>query len=193
MTKELEPYLPIPRVLKEGEAYRISEGHPESIGRINTFFGNFGVLLRAYAYVRELGADGLAEATRMAVLNANYVRARLENAFELPYKKPCLHECVFSDRIQQKSGVRTMDIAKRLMDYGFHPPTVYFPLIVPGAIMIEPTETECKGIIDDFCDAMLAIAAECEDDPEIVKGAPTRPFRARLDEARAAKELVLKE
>jgi len=193
VVEELAPYLPIPRIVKDGDAYRISERHPESIGRINTFFGNFGVLLRAYAYIRELGAEGLAQATHMAILNANYVRARLEGAFDLPYKKPCLHECVLSDKLQQKHGVRTMDIAKRLMDYGFHPPTVYFPLIVPGAIMIEPTETEPKELLDGFCDAMLSIAKECEEEPELVKAAPTRTFRTRLDEARAAKELVLKE
>ncbi|MBN1282714.1 MAG: aminomethyl-transferring glycine dehydrogenase subunit GcvPB [Proteobacteria bacterium] len=191
--KELAQYLPVPRIVKRGDSYRISEKFPESIGRINTFFGNFGVLLRAYAYIRELGAEGLAAATRMAVLNANYVRARLEKAYDLPYKKPCMHECVFSDKLQQAKGIKTLDIAKRLMDYGFHPPTVYFPLIVHGAIMIEPTETECKDQLDRFCDAMLAIAGECEDQPDLVKNAPSRPFRRRLDEARAAKELVLKE
>ncbi len=193
VAKELEQFLPIPRIIKDKETYRISERHPKSIGRINTFFGNFGILLRAYTYIRELGAEGLASATRMAVLNANYVRARLEGAYDMPYTKRCMHECVFSDKLQQKSGIKTLDIAKRLMDYGFHPPTVYFPLIVHGAIMIEPTETESKELLDSFCDAMLSIAKECEQDPELVKKAPCRPFRRRLDEVRAAKELVLKE
>jgi len=193
VVKALEPFLPIPRVLKEGDTYRISERHPESIGRINTFFGNFGVLLRAYTYIRELGAEGLAEATRMAVLGANYIRARLEGAFDLPYGKRCMHECVFSDKLQQKFGIKTLDIAKRLMDYGFHPPTVYFPLIVHGAIMIEPTETESKELLDRFCEAMLAIAKECEENPDLVKGAPSRPFRRRLDEVKAARDLILKE
>jgi glycine dehydrogenase subunit 2 len=193
VVKELAEYLPVPRVMKDGNGFSTSESFPKSIGRINTFFGNFGVLLRAYTYIRELGSEGLRDVTRMAVLNANYLRARLEGAYDLPYKGRSLHECVFSDKIQNRSGVKTMDIAKRLMDYGFHPPTVYFPLIVNGALMIEPTETECKDLIDGFCDAMIAIAKECEEDPELVKGAPTRPVRRRLDEAKAAKELVLKE
>jgi glycine dehydrogenase subunit 2 len=193
VVKKLADYLPVPRVMKDGEVFATSESFPKSIGRINTFFGNFGVLLRAYTYIRELGAEGLRDVTQMAVLNANYLRARLESTYDLPYKSPSLHECVFSDKLQNKSGVRTMDIAKRLMDYGFHPPTVYFPLIVNGALMIEPTETECKDLIDGFCDAMIAIAKECEEDPDIVKSAPTRPVRRRLDEAKAAKELVLRE
>jgi glycine cleavage system P protein (glycine dehydrogenase) subunit 2 len=129
----------------------------------------------------------------MAVLNANYIRARLEGAYEFPYAKRPLHECVASDAKQAPRGIRTLDIAKRLMDYGMHPPTVYFPLIVHGAIMIEPTETESKEVIDGFCDAMLAIAKECEENPDLVKNAPTRPFRRRLDEAKAARETVLKE
>jgi glycine dehydrogenase subunit 2 len=189
----LEPFLPIPRLVESDGTYMLSENHPRSIGRINTFFGNFGVLLRAWAYIRELGAEGLVGVTRMAVLNANYVRARLEGAYDLPYGKRPLHECVFSDKLQGPSGVKTLDIAKRLMDYGCHPPTVYFPLIVHGAIMIEPTETEGKGQLDEFCDAMLSIARECREDPERLRSAPSRPFRRRLDEARAAKELILKE
>lgn len=193
VTRELAEYLPVPRIVKDGDRYEIEERHPKSIGRINTFFGNFGVLVRAYSYICELGAEGLVDVTRMAVLNARYLRSRLEGTFELPYKKPSLHECVFSDKIQNGFGVKTVDMAKRLMDYGFHPPTVYFPLIVSGAIMVEPTETECKELIDGFCDAMISIAKECEEDPELVKNAPTRPYRRRLDEARAAKDLVLTE
>lgn len=193
VVKALEPFLPIPRVLKRGNEFALSFDQPKSIGRINTFFGNFGVLLRAYAYIRELGASGLKEAAQMAVLNANYVRKRLEGAYALPYAKPTLHECVFSDERQEKSGVKTLDIAKRLMDYGFHPPTIYFPLIVHGAIMIEPTETESKDVLDCFCDALLAIAEECEENPEVVKTAPHITFRRRLDEVKAAKDAILKE
>ena len=194
VVKALTPYLPVPRISRDDAGiYSTTENHPRSIGRINTFFGNFGVLLRAYTYLRELGAEGLVGVTRMAVLNANYLRAKLEVAFELPYPKRSLHECVFSDKRQNAFGVKTLDMAKRLMDYGCHPPTIYFPLIVPGAIMIEPTETESKALLDEFCDAMLSIAKEAEVNPELLKNAPQRPFRRRLDEARAAKELVLKE
>lgn len=191
--KKLEPFLPVPRIQKNGDVFSISYDQPQSIGRINTFFGNFGVLLRAYVYIRELGAEGLVGVTRMAVLNANYIRKRLEGAYTLPYSKPTLHECVFSDEKQMAQGIKTLDIAKRLMDYGFHPPTIYFPLIVHGALMIEPTETESKDVIDSFCDAMLAIAKECDETPHIVKDAPHRPFRRRLDEVKAAREAVLKE
>ena len=189
----LEPYLPIPRVEKNKGEYSVSFDRPESIGRINSFYGNFGVLIRAWAYIRELGGEGLIGVTRMAVLNANYVRKRLEGSFALPYDKPTLHECVFSDELQSPKGIKTLDIAKRLMDYGMHPPTVYFPLIVHGAIMIEPTETEPKSVIDGFCDAMLSIAKECEESPDAVTSAPSRPFRRRLDEVRAAKDAILKE
>ena len=191
--EKLAPFLPLPRIEKRGARYSLSFDGKGSIGRVNTFFGNFGVLLRAWTYVRELGAEGLKEVTGMAVLNANYVRRRLEGAYALPYKGATLHECVFSDEKQEPMGIKTLDIAKRLMDYGFHPPTVYFPLIVHGAIMIEPTETESKEVIDGFCDAMLSIARECEENPDVVKNAPTRPFRRRLDEVRAAKDAVLNE
>lgn len=193
VAKKLAPFLPVPRVIKSGNTFSLEENSPDSIGRVNTFFSNFGVLVRAYTYIRELGAEGLVGVSKMAVLNANYVRAKLEGAYDLPYKKPTLHECVFSDEKQNAKGVKTLDIAKRLMDYGFHPPTVYFPLIVHGSIMIEPTETESKDVLDSFCDAMLAIAKECEENPELVKNAPTRPFRRRLDEVKAAKEAILKE
>ncbi len=193
VSRALEPYLPMPRIAKNGDNYTTISDKPESIGRINTFFGNFGVLLRAYVYIRELGAEGLVGVTKMATLNANYVKARLKDAYDLPYSRPSLHECVFSDKRQNAYGVKTLDIAKRLMDYGCHPPTIYFPLIVHGSIMIEPTETECKELLDEFCDAMLTIASECEKTPELVKNAPSRPFRRRLDEAKAARDAVLKE
>jgi len=193
VVEELSPFLPLPRINKNGEEYEISYNSDTSIGRINTFFGNFAVLVRAYTYIKELGARGLKEVTEMAVLNANYVQARLKGAYNLPYDKPVLHECVFNDKVQNEFGVKTIDIAKRLMDYGFHPPTVYFPLIVSGAIMIEPTETECKAILDDFCDAMISIAEECKGNPDVVKSAPHHPFRRRIDEVRAAKEMCLKD
>lgn len=193
VVEKLAPYLPIPRIVKDGDLFAIEYNRPESVGRVNTFFGNFGILVRAYTYIKELGAEGLIGATKMAVLNANYIRARLKDAYALPYTKPTLHECVFSDEKQNEFGVKTLDIAKRLMDYGFHPPTVYFPLIVHGAIMIEPTETEPKDVIDCFCDAMLKIAKECEVSPDLVRNSPTLPFRRRLDEVKAAKEALLKE
>lgn len=191
--KELEPFLPSPRVVKVGDRFNLDFSPTKSIGRINTFFGNFGILLRAYTYIKCLGGDGLKRATEMAVLNANYIRAKLDGVYDLPYSGKTLHECVFSDKIQGEYGIKTLDIAKRLMDYGFHPPTVYFPLIVHGAIMIEPTETESKELIDEFCDAMLSIADECRENPKLVTSAPTRPFRKRLDEVKAAKDCRLKE
>ncbi len=190
--KPLAPYLPLPIIVKNGAAYSLDESAPHSIGRVKSFFGNFAILVRAYSYIRELGAEGLKKASELAVLNANYVRAKLSGAYHLPYAKPCLHECVFSDKLQLEHGVKTLDVAKRLMDYGFHPPTIYFPLIVHGALMIEPTETESKDELDSFCAAMLAIAKECETNPDVVKNAPTKTFRRRLDEVKAAKEAILK-
>ena len=190
--KILEPFLPVPIVVKNGGRYELVQERPQSIGRMKSFFGNFGVLIRAYTYIKEMGGEGLTAATRLAVLNANYIKARLKGAYEIPYDCPVLHECVFSDEIQNKHGVKTLDIAKRLMDYGFHPPTIYFPLIVHGAIMIEPTETENKALLDRFCDAMLSIAKECEESPETVLKAPNKTYRRRLDEVRAAREPRLK-
>jgi len=190
--KILEPYLPTPIVWKDDDTYMLTAERPQSIGRIKSFFGNFGVLIRAYSYIRELGTEGLKQTTDNAVLNANYIRKRLMGTFHLPYNSHCMHECVFNDKIQLEHGVKTLDIAKRLTDYGIHPPTIYFPLIVPGALMIEPTESENKKQIDEFCDTMIAIAKECETDPEVVKSAPHNPFRRRLDEVKAAKEPCLR-
>lgn len=190
--EKLEPYLPTPIIVDDGKNYALSEDRPHSIGRIKSFYGNFGVLVRAYSYIREMGGEGLKRVTQMAVLNANYIRKRLEGAYHLPYTKPCMHECVFSDKRQNEHEVKTMNIAKRLADYGVHPPTIYFPLIVPGALMIEPTETENKDQLDEFCEAMVAIAKECETDPDVVKSAPHKPYRRKLDEVRAAKEPRLK-
>lgn len=190
--KKLEPFLPKPVIASEGGKFRLEFGRPQSIGRVKAYFGNFGMLVRAYTYIREFGPDGLRRISEMAVLNANYIRKGLEGTYHLPYSKPILHECVFSDKLQKEKGVKTLDIAKRLMDYGFHPPTIYFPLIVPGALMIEPTESEPKTSLDQFIEAMKKIALECQQSPEVVKTAPHKTFRSRLDEVKAAKELVLR-
>ncbi|MBI2760836.1 MAG: aminomethyl-transferring glycine dehydrogenase subunit GcvPB [Chloroflexi bacterium] len=163
-----------------------------SIGRLSLCHGNFGVLLRAYVYLRTLGAEGLREMSEGAVVNANYVQRRLRGAYQLPYDRRVLHEVVFSGTRQRARGVKTLDIAKRLIDYGFHPPTIYFPLIVEEALMIEPTEAETRESLDAFCDALLAIAREAEDDPELVKHAPHTAPLTRLDEATAARRPVLR-
>ena len=189
--KLLEPYLPLPRVVADGLTYRWSEDFPRSIGRVRSFFGNFGILVRAYAYILAMGGNGLSRATRMAVLNANYLRKRLESAYQSASPSPCLHECVFSDRSFQHTGVKTLDIAKRLLDYGFYAPTIYFPLVVSGALMMEPTETETKETLDAFADALLAIAREARDEPQRLTAAPTATPVGRLDETRAARHPVL--
>jgi glycine dehydrogenase subunit 2 len=186
----LVPFLPGPRVEHSDGHYRLA-GDPASIGRLVAFHGNFGIMLRAYAYIRSMGAHGLKHATEMAVLNANYVRARLEGSFHLPYPNRSLHEVVFSDR-DLPNDCHTLDVAKRLIDYGYHPPTIYFPLVVKGAIMIEPTETESQETLDEFCDAMLAIAREAQTDPEALKKAPVRTRTRRLDETAAARQPKLK-
>jgi len=188
----LADYLPVPRIVKAGDRFELNEDFEKSIGRVRSFFGNFGVLVRAYAYVLALGGDGLEDVSRMALLNANYIRKKLEKTYQLAYNEPCMHECIFTDRVQQKNGVSTLDIAKRLLDYGYHPPTIYFPLVVSGAFMIEPTETETIETLDGFIEAMVAIAQEAKSDPELVKNAPhTTPVK-RLDEARAARKPVLR-
>jgi glycine cleavage system P protein (glycine dehydrogenase) subunit 2 len=190
--RALSDYLPLPRVTRRGERFELEGNGPKSVGRVRSFFGNFGILVRAYAYILSLGGDGLEEASRMALLNANYIRKKLEKSYHLAYNEPCMHECIFTDRVQQRSGVTTLDIAKRLLDYGHHPPTIYFPLVVSGALMIEPTETETPETLDSFIDAMLAIAQEAKDDPELVKNAPYSTPVRRLDEARAARKPVLR-
>jgi len=185
----LVPFLPVPRVTGKGGRFRFSEDFPDSIGRVRAFCGNFNVMVKAYAYIRSLGAAGLRRTSEIAVLNANYVKERLKPHFDLPYDRVCMHECVFSGRRQVREGdVHTTDMAKRLMDFGFHPPTVYFPLIVPEAMMIEPTETESRETLDAFCDAMIAIAREALDDPGRVKSAPHVTAVGRLDEVRAARQ-----
>ncbi|MBI3092326.1 MAG: aminomethyl-transferring glycine dehydrogenase subunit GcvPB [Candidatus Tectomicrobia bacterium] len=187
VSARLADYLPTPLVERVGERYALRYDVPHSIGRVRAFFGNVGVLLRAYAYIRAMGGSGLAQASADAVLNANYVRARLRGAYALPYDRPCLHECVFTDARQAPHGVTTLDIAKRLMDYGYHPPTVYFPLIVKAALMIEPTETETVETLDGFIDAMLRIARECAEQPQLLHEAPHLTRLSRLDETAAAR------
>ncbi|MBW6509834.1 MAG: aminomethyl-transferring glycine dehydrogenase subunit GcvPB [Desulfuromonadales bacterium] len=187
VAEKLIPFLPLPVITKEGDSYHFDYERPQSIGRVKSFYGHFGILVRAYSYILAMGGDGLKKATELAVLNANYIRARLEGVYALPYKERSLHEVVFSEE-KLGGGCHTLDVAKRLIDYGFHPPTIYFPLVVAGALMIEPTETESKQMIDDFCDAMLAIAAEAKQDPDKLKNAPSRARRRRLDEATAARK-----
>jgi len=169
-------------------SYCLSWEVPHTIGQVRSFYGSFGVLVRAYAYIRALGADGLRKVGENAILNANYLRVRLQQAYEVPYPRPCMHEFVLSGRRQKAVGVRTLDIAKRLIDFGYHPPTVYFPLIVEEAMMVEPTETESKETLDAFADAMLAIAREAEEKPEVVREAPVTTVIGRLDEAAAARQ-----
>ena len=190
--KILAPYLPIPRLVHKNDSYAWSDAAPKSIGRVRSFYGNFGILVRAYAYILALGGDGLRHATRMAILNANYLRKRLESVYTLATQEPCMHECVFSDRSFHQTGIKTLDIAKRLLDYGFYAPTIYFPLVVSGALMIEPTETETKETLDEFADALLAIAQEITDRPDLLKQAPFTTPVSRLDETRAARRPVLR-
>ncbi|HYL46250.1 MAG TPA: aminomethyl-transferring glycine dehydrogenase subunit GcvPB [Candidatus Limnocylindrales bacterium] len=190
--KILEPFLPTPVVVKRADGrFALESNRPQSIGRVRAYSGNFGVLLRALAYTLAYG-PGIRQATEDAVLNANYIRKNLEGVFDLPYNLPSMHEVVFSDARQKKFGVNTMDIAKRLIDYGFHPYTTAFPLIVPGAMMIEPTESESKEECDLFVDAMRSIAAEAEANPELVKTAPHSTRVGRLDEVAAARRPVLR-
>jgi glycine dehydrogenase subunit 2 len=188
----LEPFLPVPAVVRDGDAFRLDYDRPRSIGKVRGFTGPFGVFVRSYAFIRAFG-PALKEMSEVAVLNANYVLARLRDAYELPFDRLCMHEFVLSARnLKREHGAAALDVAKRLMDYGFHPPTIYFPLIVPEALMIEPTETETKETLDAFCDAMIAIAGEAAESPELLKDAPHhRPVR-RLDEVRAAKHPVVK-
>ncbi len=187
--KILESYQPGPVVRSEGDAFVVDADRPHSVGRVRSFFGNFGMMVRAYAYIRELGPEGLKAVSDMAVLNANYLVARLREHFPIAFDSPPLHEAVFTDKgLEASTGVKTLDLAKRLLDYGYHSPTVYFPLVVRGALMIEPTETETKQTIDDFVGAMAAIKREAEENPELVKGAPHLTRLGRLDEARAARK-----
>lgn len=184
----LVPFLPTPTVERAGDRYCLQEDRPLSIGRIKAYYGNFGMLVRAYTYILSMGADGLRQASEDAVLNANYLRVKLKDAFKLPYDTVCMHEFVLSGELQKKQGANTLAIGKRLIDYGYHPPTIYFPLVVPEALMIEPTETESKQTLDQFVAAMLAVAKEVETDPELVTSAPHLAPVKRVDEALAARK-----
>ncbi|QFF99420.1 glycine dehydrogenase subunit 2 [Psychrobacillus glaciei] len=189
---DLIPFLPSPVLVKEDEKYTFDYNRPQTIGRVKPFYGNFGINVRAYTYIRSMGPDGLKAVTEYAVLNANYMMRRLEEYFDLPYNRHCKHEFVLSGRRQKKLGVRTLDMAKRLLDFGYHPPTIYFPLNVEEGMMIEPTETESKETLDAFCDAMIQIAKEVEENPEIVQNAPHTTVINRLDETKAARQPVLR-
>ncbi|HLJ13135.1 MAG TPA: aminomethyl-transferring glycine dehydrogenase subunit GcvPB [Bryobacteraceae bacterium] len=190
--KHLEPFLPTPRLQRSGDRWSWNYDMPNSIGRVRSFYGNFGVLVRALAYIMAHGGDGLRRATMDALLNANYIRKLVEPYYEIAYRAPSMHECVFSDDRQAARGVRTGDIAKRLIDYGFHPYTVSFPLIVHGALMIEPTETESKSELDLFADALISIAKEIEEKPEFVLKAPHLTRTSRVDEVTAARRPILR-
>jgi glycine dehydrogenase subunit 2 len=190
--KALESFLPLPRLKKTDNGWEWDYERPRSIGRVRAFYGNFGVFVRALAYIMAHGGDGLKRATLDALLNANYLRKLLEPYYKLAYEAPSMHECVFSDRRQAEHGVSTGAIAKRLIDYGFHPYTVSFPLIVPGALMIEPTETESKLELDLFAEAMIEIAKEAEEEPELVLKAPYSTRTAKVDEVTAARKPILK-
>jgi glycine dehydrogenase subunit 2 len=189
---DLIPFLPKPIVTKQDGVYKFDYDRPQSIGRVKPFYGNFGINVRAYTYIRTMGPDGLKAVTEYAVLNANYMMRRLAEYYDLPFNRHCKHEFVLSGKRQKKLGVRTLDIAKRLLDFGYHPPTIYFPLNVEEAIMIEPTETESKETLDAFIDAMIQIAKEAEENPEIVQEAPHSTVVGRLDETTAARKPILR-
>jgi glycine dehydrogenase subunit 2 len=190
--KILQPYLPVPIVEKSGEKYVFNFERPKTIGQVRGFYGNFLVIVKALAYILSLGPEGLRELSEIAVLNSNYIRKSLENIYHLKYSTPTLHECVFSDKNQKEFGIQNIDIAKRLIDFGVHPPTMSFPLIVHGALMIEPTETETKRDLDIFIEAMRKIADEARNSPEVLKKAPHTAHVRRLDETSAARNPVLK-
>ena len=189
---EISNFLPIPRIIKIEDVFTLEHDRPNSIGYISPFFGNFSVILKTYAYIMFLGKEGLISVSEHAVLNANYLRARLKDYYDLPYDKICMHECVFSASRQAKNGIRALDIAKYLIDKGFHPPTIYFPTTVKEALMIEPTETESKETLDDFISAMIEIAKLAEENPETLKDAPLTTPVKRLDEVKAAREPKLR-
>lgn len=188
MKKYFAPFMPVPTVEKRGKRFLLNYDIPKSIGKVRAFYGNFGMMARAYAYIRSLGPKGLRRVAEVAVINANYILSQLRGTYDLPYDRHCKHECVFSDTWQSKTDVHTVDIAKRLIDLGFHPPTIYFPLIVKGAMMIEPTESESRETIDQFIAAMKRIALEAEKDPELLRSAPHHPKVTRLNETKAARE-----
>lgn len=191
-TAELEPFLPTPRIVKEGETFKLDFNRPESIGRVKAFYGNFGMFIRALSYIYTHGASGLREATETAVLNARYVGELLKEDFDKPFESDSMHEVIFSHKKQSRKGVHTLDIAKRLIDYGFHPMTIYFPLIVEGAMLIEPTESVGRADLDAFVEAMRDINKEAQENPQLVIDAPHSTRIGRLDEATAARKPVLR-
>jgi glycine dehydrogenase subunit 2 len=188
VSKALEPFLPTPTVEKAGDRFTLSYERPQSIGRMKAYYGNFGMLVRALTYMLTMGGDGLRQASEDAVLNANYLRVKLKEFYKLPFPQVCMHEFVLSGEWQKKQGASTLGIAKRLIDYGYHPPTIYFPLIVPEALMIEPTETESRETLDAFVEAMRQIALECEKDADYVMHAPHNAPVGRVDEVTAARK-----
>ena len=190
--KSLVPFLPTPVVTFDGTQYGLDTNRPESIGKVHSFYGNFGVIVRAYAYIRALGPDGLRQASQDAVLNANYCLSQLREQYYAPFTRFCMHECILTSKKQSQYGIRTLDIAKRLLDYGYHPPTIYFPMIVEEALMIEPTDTESKEILDGFIAVMKKIAVEAEEDSAQIKNAPQTTVVGRLDETMAARKPIVK-
>jgi glycine dehydrogenase subunit 2 len=190
--KELVKFLPVPVIEKKGDSYILDYDRPDSIGKVRSFYGNFGVAVKAYSYIMSMGGEGLKEVSRKAVLNANYIMSKLKKYYELPIDQVCKHEFVLGGLPENDNHVTTLDVAKRLLDYGYHPPTIYFPLIVNNAIMIEPTETESLETLDSFIDIMIKIAGEAEEDPEILKTAPHDTAVRRIDEVKAARNLILK-
>ncbi len=191
VVKALEPFLPVPRIEKKNGLYCLNSDKPLAFGRLHTFYGHFNIMIRAWSYIRSMGAEGLKKVSQLAVLNAAYIKESLKDNFYLPYDRPCMHECVFTDKHQSGNHITTLDMAKRIMDYGFHPPTIYFPLVVQGAIMIEPTETESKQTLDAFIQAFKNIAKEAEKEPETIKNAPHLSKVSRLDEVTAARKPCL--
>jgi glycine dehydrogenase subunit 2 len=188
--KHLEQFLPVPRVVEENGFYKLDENYPQSIGKLHGFYGNVGIMIRAYSYILSMGPQ-LKTVSQLAVLNANYIKEKLKDTLHLPYNRPCMHECVFSDKNQAADKITTLDMAKRLIDYGYHPPTIYFPLVVHGAIMIEPTETESKEDLDEFIESFKKVVEEAREHPEILHEAPRRPKVRRLDETAAARHPCL--
>jgi glycine dehydrogenase subunit 2 len=192
VSARLAEFLPVPVLVREGDRFRLDHDRPASIGKVRGFSGPFGVFVRSYAFMRAWG-PGLKEMSETAVVNANYLLARLREAYELPFERLCMHEFVLSaQRLKREHGVAAVDVAKRLMDFGFHPPTVYFPLVVPEALMIEPTETESRETLDAFIEAMLTIAREAAEEPELLRSAPHGRPVGRLDEVRAARNPVVR-
>jgi len=184
----LEPFLPKPVVKKTGDHYSLDWNRPQSMGKIKGFYGNFGILVRAYAYILAHGKGGLCQVSKDAILNANYLKVKLSRSFTVAHEQPCMHEFVLSGVKQKERGVSTAQMAKRLLDFGVHAPTVYFPLVVPEAMMIEPTETEAKEMLDRFAEIMLQIDKETIESPDLVRNAPTNTPVGKLDEATAARK-----